>query len=657
MSTIKYRPEVDGLRALAVIPVILFHLGYSWIHGGFVGVDVFFVISGYLISLIILREQQQGNFTFAAFWARRARRILPALSSVILASILAGVFILFRTDWKGLGEQGLSVFGLIANFKMLELASNYWAPTSHETPLLHTWSLAVEEQFYLFYPLLLITILKFARNHAFTIIFAVAVASFGLGWFATRQTSADAFYLLPYRAWELAAGCLLALWQHTQPLGEFRLGSRSAKILSLVGAITIISSFLIITERKFPGDKALYPVIGAVLVMAFASAQNFVGRLLAWTPICYLGKISYSLYLWHWPVIVYAFILNQQRNFELPRYGVVGIILILSAASYHFIERPARHSKTWAIPVSILTLTSLAASAAICFWPIHYDLSAFSPVIWNGQLYDTSPMRDEKPLELGDRMFGIITPIRQKSEYPAIAWNGVTKTYGDSDSEVMVLGDSHSLMWSSTIDSICHESGITVSFFGANGTRPSISSPPQKVPSQLLTADEKFHFDSARLRTLNSKKLKLVILSARYSEYKNGKELEKLLDLITRSGVKCLIIEQPPMMPFGDRNALIYCADNKLMKMSSGNNPFCLPIGEPEKWRRGQSIIESEAKTNPSVDIIEIADIYQNDPQHAVLIEGTRILYIDDDHLSEYGAMKAKVRIYERIRKILAIDT
>ena len=129
MSNIKYRPEVDGLRALAVIPVILFHLGYSWIHGGFVGVDVFFVISGYLISLIILREQQQGNFTFAAFWARRARRILPALSSVILASILAGVFILFRTDWKGLGEQGLSVFGLIANFKMLELASNYWAPT------------------------------------------------------------------------------------------------------------------------------------------------------------------------------------------------------------------------------------------------------------------------------------------------------------------------------------------------------------------------------------------------------------------------------------------------------------------------------------------------------------------------------------------------
>jgi hypothetical protein len=278
-------------------------------------------------------------------------------------------------------------------------------------------------------------------------------------------------------------------------------------------------------------------------------------------------------------------------------------------------------------------------------------------VVWNGQLYDNSPMRDEKPLELGDRMFGIITPIRQKSEYSAIAWNGVTKTYGGSDSEIMVLGDSHSLMWSSTIDSICHESGFTVSFFGANGTRPSISFPPQKVPSQLLTADEKFHFDSARLRILNSKKLKLVILSARYSEYKNGKEIEKLLDLITRSGVKCLIIGQPPTMPFGDRNALIYCAENKLMKMSSGNNRFCLPIGDPEKWRRGQSIIESAAKTNPSVDIIEIADIYLNDLQHAILAEGTHILYIDDDHLSEYGAMKAKARIKEHIRGILANAT
>ena len=162
MSAIKYRPEVDGLRAVAVIPVVLFHLGASWIPGGFLGVDVFFVISGFLITSIILKEQAAGTFTFSGFWMRRVRRIMPAMLTMLIATSVAGYFLMFGPSWKSLGNQVFSALGLYANIEMWMLSGNYWGPAAESAPLLHTWSLSVEEQFYLFYPLLLLILLKFA---------------------------------------------------------------------------------------------------------------------------------------------------------------------------------------------------------------------------------------------------------------------------------------------------------------------------------------------------------------------------------------------------------------------------------------------------------------------------------------------------------------
>lgn len=167
MSAIRYRPEVDGLRAVAVIPVVLFHLGATWIPGGFVGVDVFFVISGFLISSIILKEQAASTFTFTGFWMRRVRRILPAMLAMLIATSIAGYFILFGPSWRSLGQQVFSAIGIYANFEMWQLSGNYWGPEAENAPLLHTWSLSVEEQFYLFYPLILLTLLKFTPKRVF----------------------------------------------------------------------------------------------------------------------------------------------------------------------------------------------------------------------------------------------------------------------------------------------------------------------------------------------------------------------------------------------------------------------------------------------------------------------------------------------------------
>lgn len=645
LSQIKYRPEIDGLRAIAVIPVILFHLGYSWIHGGFVGVDVFFVISGYLISLIILREQEQGTFTFRNFCLRRARRILPALASMILACMIAGFFILFRFEWKALGEQGLSVFGLIANFKMWKLSSNYWSPAAHETPLLHTWSLAVEEQFYLLYPLILITLLKFAKKHAFKLILTATLLSFLLGLITTQYKPGAAFYLLPPRAWELSAGCLLALLTHEHPL-KFRENKHAAKFAG-IGALTIITSYVFINEdRGFPGYQALFPVLGSLLVLAFASTGEFTGRILSSTPICYLGKISYSLYLWHWPVIVYADAVQQQSFTKIPIVFIAGITVLLSVISYHLIEKTTRTSRNWAIPVSLLAAVSITASAAMYTWPVKYDFSPFKQVVWNGGLYDVTPNQLVAQKLIKERMAGITAPMRQGSAH-AFAELGIIKEYGGQKPAIVVFGDSHALMWSSTIDSICKELKYTVSFFAANGASPEISIPLQKKSTLFFSGEEKYMFDKARLQILNNEKPKLVILCSKYSVLSDGQNLESLIKLISQSGAKCLIIEQPPIMPFGERNALVYCAE--FARKYRYTSELILPIGEPENWCHGRSLIENAVRKFPKASILNTANLYFKSESQGILMKEDHVLYIDDDHLSDYGSSIARPLLKEAI--------
>lgn len=197
MSAIKYRPEVDGLRAVAVIPVVLFHLGALWVPGGFVGVDVFFVISGYLITAIILKEQSAGTFTFRGFWMRRVRRILPAMLAMLFVTGVASYFIMFGPAWKGIGEQVVSAIFIYANVEMWQLAGNYWGPAAENAPLLHTWSLSVEEQFYLFYPLLLLLLLKFVPKRTFALVLLGTAFSFAVGLYATKHSPSAAFYFLP----------------------------------------------------------------------------------------------------------------------------------------------------------------------------------------------------------------------------------------------------------------------------------------------------------------------------------------------------------------------------------------------------------------------------------------------------------------------------
>ncbi len=325
-----FRKDINGLRAIAVLAVLLFHFHPAWLPGGFAGVDVFFVISGYLITGIILRGLHTGTFSLTAFYRSRARRIIPALAVVCIALLSLGWFYLLPLDYSALGTHVASSLGFVSNFIYWREAG-YFTANAHEKWLLHTWSLSVEWQFYLLYPITLLVLSRFValRNLRWWIL-GGSLTGFALCVFASARWPEASFYLLPTRAWELLLGGVACLF-------PFKLRSTQKRILEGVGlALMLAGFFLVSVQDLWPGYLVLLPVLGTFAVIIAARQDSFLttNALSQWT-----GKLSYSLYLWHWPVVVlmnYAGWLGDTDNVLLG----MGAAFLLSVASYGLIERP-----------------------------------------------------------------------------------------------------------------------------------------------------------------------------------------------------------------------------------------------------------------------------------------------------------------------------
>lgn len=353
-----YRPDIDGLRAVAVLAVVLHHLSAPLVPGGYVGVDVFFVISGYLITRIISREMEEGTFTFARFYERRARRIFPALFAVLAVTLVAGYFLLLPSDYAGTLRGALGTLFFASNVVFWrDMAAGYFAATDAGlNPLLHTWSLAVEEQFYVFFPVLLLLCYRYFRRHIVLILVACATVSLAGAALLVQSKSVAVFFLSPFRAWELLAGSLLAF--HAVPA----IRSRAVRELAAgAGLLAIlVACFVYDGNTTFPGLAALAPVLGAAAVLlAGASGPTFTSRLLQWRPVLYIGLISYSLYLWHWPLIV----LVRYAMGMAPITAYIPVLMVASLAlaslSYHFIEQPFRRGP-------VITRRFIVTSSALC---------------------------------------------------------------------------------------------------------------------------------------------------------------------------------------------------------------------------------------------------------------------------------------------------
>ncbi len=330
----EHRNDIDGLRAIAVIPILLFHVGITALPGGFVGVDVFFVISGYLITSIISREMNADTFSIATFYKRRIVRILPALLLMLVATMVAGKFLSLAVELRDLGRSAAAATAFVANIHFW-LSADYFDAISETKPLLHTWSLGVEEQFYIFYPFLLLLFRRWFPRFLTSAVLIATVLSFGLCLYLSKAEPTAAFYLLPMRAWELGMGALVAL--DALP----RLTSRRLQnIAAGAGMLLLLVAFLKIRpDLRFPAPWALMPCVGAMLLIAYG-CNTMTAKVLSWAPIRAVGLISYSLYLWHWPIVTFYRLQNGMVLTTGGKVAVLALTFVLASLSYFLIEQP-----------------------------------------------------------------------------------------------------------------------------------------------------------------------------------------------------------------------------------------------------------------------------------------------------------------------------
>lgn len=440
----RYYPHIDGIRALAVVPVVLYHVMAALCPGGYVGVDVFFVISGYLITKGILRQLEEGKFTVAGFYERRIRRIIPAYLVMLVCVLMASAYVYEPLTLGKVTQAASYSAGFAANIYFYLKAGGYFELTAEQHPLLHLWSLGVEEQFYIIVPIVMLLIYKCRARWLFPCLLVLAVASFVVSVLCSAMDGAEFnFYMLPTRAWELLAGSLLAHFAGVQPKwGKAWLG--------LVGMGLCLGACLVYSDdTAFPGLTAIPPVLGTMLMIRYGFC-GWAGRVLASPHFVWVGRISYSLYLWHWPVVVFW---RYLADAPLSWAGVVGVLavsVVLGWASWRWVEMPVRVARRWNLRRAVVWVVAgcgavllVAPQLADSAWVRNRSVS-IEP-FWRGvastqlppSLVDSSPQQDERYQDAELVVLG-------KDEAPSY----------------LLLGDSHANALAPGFDAVLGEKGI-----------------------------------------------------------------------------------------------------------------------------------------------------------------------------------------------------
>ena len=632
IPTLRYRPEIDGLRAIAVIPVIIFHMNPEVIPGGFIGVDIFFVISGYLITSIIIKEKQTSNFSIINFWSRRIRRILPGLLAMTGTTLIAGFFLLYKTAHQELGSQGLSTIFSLANLHMWFLTRDYWGPQADDSFFLHTWSLSIEEQFYTVLPLLLLFFFKYRPQLLPRCSLAFTILCYAIFAYTAPDRPNAVFYLLPFRAWELALGCSLAFYQGKISKTS-NLFALSTSFLGWLGLILILSSFFTISGREGISWTLIFPTLGTACVIAFVFRKEQKSHsLLSSSILVFIGKISYSLYIWHWPILVFTKYQSNQPS-DLVKLTV---IFLIALASYQFVEKPCRN-RTGIIPyIGIAFLACLVCASYLSYFDSRYDVTKFEKVVWAGARYDSTPSPKEWNEFTKKRFEGIEIIPRPSNAINDLDQGGITLNYGGVSSDLLLIGDSHSLMWAPIIDEVAQDMSLTVSFYGRDHQSPFLY-PPGKMDDGTLHAQ----YNRQVINALE-KGVKLVILAVRWSFWHQS-DAGMTIKQIIQTGSSVLLIEQPPELFFGNKNTPQYLSFMGI-EPTIGKNKY-IKTGNRKNYEKGLAKIRDLAAKYDRCRALELKDLYLNKHGMVKVLSGKQVLYVDDDHLSLQGAHVAKERL------------
>ncbi|MCK0168494.1 acyltransferase [Jannaschia sp. S6380] len=502
--SLSYRADIDGLRAVAVLPVLAFHFGQPWMPGGFVGVDVFFVISGFLITSIIQRELSAGTFSLLHFYERRIRRILPALFVVIAGSLAAATVVFLPHHLRDAGQSAVAATVFASNI-LFWLEAGYFDAAAYTKPLLHTWSLAIEEQFYLFVPLVLMALARLGRRPVFWI-GGLTLASFVLSALTTATVPTAAYYLLPWRAWELGVGALLALG--LVPAFGGRALREGAALLGLV--MILLAAVILDKGTAFPGVAAALPVLGTALVLhAGASGGTRIGGLLGSTLPVWIGRRSYSLYLWHWPAVVFFLYVFLDMPDPLEALGLFALSLLLADLSFRFVERPFRR------PTFGSRRTVFAGAGAAMVAVIAIGLV---PVVGTGLPFRLPPEAKLLAAFAEDRHAAARACERRQNgkDWSEPCLFGAP---AGGPAPVVLLGDSHGPAYVPALDLAGQELGLTVEMLAHRGC-------PNFPDFQVYWIGEEHdcgpYVDTTFERVLADPDVELVIYTLRAQLYAQG---------------------------------------------------------------------------------------------------------------------------------------
>ena len=638
VTEIPYRRDVDGLRAVAVLAVVAYHAFPSALPGGFVGVDIFFVISGYLITAILAREIEGGDDSLMRFYERRARRLLPALSVVLAASTIAALILLPPFDLDRYGRSLATVAGFVSNIGFW-LKSGYFDQAARTQPLLHTWSLGVEEQFYLVWPLVLAAAMRFRRRLA--LLAAVGLASLVLAEIQVRHWPDAAFYLLPARIFEFVLGALVAL-RPAVPIG------RTAVPLAWLGlALILLPIGLYSRETPFPGLAALVPCLGAALVI-LAGPGGAVARLLGRAPLVAIGLLSYSLYLWHWPVLIFGEIWLGRPLGGAETGLALALVLGLSALTWRFVERPFRRRITG--PAG--TGRNLAVAGAV--------LAAFLAIgivsdVTRGLAFRAGPelrAKEEALHEMPFREPGCVSEGAARNPAGCASGTGPLEVvlWGDSHAEQLTPGLARRLSSVSFLeaktDGCPPLAGAELIFRNmadeacrrANDAILAMIEATPGIETVVLAARWSLYAETVRAPTESADRSFLVDEVSSERSVGNSRRvleagLERTISALEARGVDVVLVGQVPEYPFDPAR----CA---VRAWWTGHRPDCgQSLGAAEgRLAAAQAILGRVAARHASIAYFDPVPHLCEAGECRTLSASGMGLYRDQDHLSIRGA-------------------
>lgn len=634
-SRLKYRPEIDGLRAIAVIAVIIFHLDPAWLQGGFLGVDVFFVISGFLITTIVYEQTSAGTFSLFSFWKRRIMRLYPAMMTMVSVVLVIGALFYIMPERRDLLNQSLAAVFSFSNIYLWATTGGYWDVATERIALLHTWTLSLEEQYYLLFPPFLLLLGRMSTRRVLGWVVALFLVSLTLSIALTPHYRSAAFYFLPTRMWELMIGSVLAVYFKLAPGCIERINPRFGNVFLTIGILLILGSFFAISNNEsFPGYLPLFPCLGTACILVCGATPGPVRSFLIFGPMVYIGKISYSLYLWHWPVIVFLHFLYPTANilWALP------VMIPLAVASYHLIENPFRYTNSrwhWYAPAVFPILF-------IGTWLFLNFSNAAYPV-----LRELGNISSEESLDRGAE-FMATDSLLQEGKPVLMAEHG-------PEIDLAVIGSSHAMVVCRPIANFAQANRLTAVSLSTPSigitTVPDSSVPRTKVANEL---------NEKRITYLKQKRPRVVLIVGKW--FYEAKEptftdaFKKQVLRISENAEQVLVLGQMPMADLPEdyaKDLRRYIIDEKEHK---GSYQITSHQGSIEMNQKVAQIIDGLNLSN--VNYVDATPILTDEEGYVTPLIDNKFLYYDFHHINSDGAkLVFEGVLRERLEALLQLPT